>query len=191
MSEFDPPEFYCPDTTRCAHCGETLPLDPQPDTPAFRGFCNRGCENGSTDVAKSRTDFARHVLGSEVVLERGETDLHAKRVALVQKAIYRSTQCGAFVNLDSSEEISFGSIVEGCDYGTETHTLTFPFRMALFYTELQEVEDEARQIWNDTHGCEHPECADDSCTHCYENEETGARAVHPGCPHCEGEGVVI
>jgi hypothetical protein len=80
------------------------------------------------------------------------------------------------------EGISIGSIVEGVDYGTETQNLTYPFSAKAFWAAISHVEQEAKNIWNDTHGC--PKCG-------LKNPETGERAINPKCKACKGEGIIL
>lgn len=130
----------------------------------------------------------------------GVTNLSA-----LQKVIFKSTDCGASVQLLTSAElysggspidddvmsdihpevevigVVLGSIVEGVDWGTEEYELLFPFTEKEFNSTLDDVESEANDIWNDTHGC-------DSCP---ENPETGYHMIDSGCPECNGEGSII
>ena len=57
-------------------------------------------------------------------------------------------------------KLMLGSIVEGCDHGTDEHELEIkqldeePEAFAeRFYKAVEEVNDEANSIWNETHGC--------------------------------------
>jgi len=87
-----------------------------------------------------------------------EPDDVPNSVACVQRSVYRYTACGAYCEFDFEEGmVVLGSIVEGVDWGTENHELAWPFTPEDWSKALDEVEDEARSIWHDTHGC--PECA--------------------------------
>ena len=105
-----------------------------------------------------------------------------KTFAELKKNIYKYTDCGAWIE-ESPTEISLGSIVEGCDYGTDTFILPFPFSKDQFDLALDMVESQAEEIWRDTHGCEH--CFSDSY------EEFDQRPIDPDCKHCEGDGAII
>ena len=99
----------------------------------------------------------------------------------VSRTTYKYTQCGAWCE-KTEDGVSVGSIVEGVDYGTETHTLTYPFNLDEFWEKLQLVEDEAKQIWDDTHGCED----------CHNGVELdGATPIDVFCETCKGEGRII
>lgn len=105
----------------------------------------------------------------------GETDF---KQAI--KSTYKYTDCGAWLR-EVEGGIQVGSIVEGVDQGTESHTLLFPFDIKEYWDALQKVEDEASRIWDETHGCE--QCGDEN--------EFGYIPVNPDCPNCEGAGIVI
>ena len=77
--------------------------------------------------------------------------------------------------------ITVGSIVEGVDQSVAPRSLSYPFRIQEFWDALQEVEDEASQIWNETHGC------DD----CERGSDTGYNMINPECKTCKGEGVIL
>ena len=106
----------------------------------------------------------------------GETDF-----SQVERATYKYSDCGAWIAQDE-EGIKVGSIVEGVDEGTETHKLNYPFQIEDFWDALKAVEEEAAQIWNDTHGCE--DCGE---------PEWGmyTRAINPDCQTCKGEGTIL
>jgi len=84
-----------------------------------------------------------------------------------------------------------GSIVEGTDAETDVVEVVLPCTGEQIDAAIQSVEDQADEIWKDTHGCE--EC---SRLHAAENEEdvgegdTGG-PVHPNCSTCGGDGVVL
>jgi hypothetical protein len=96
-----------------------------------------------------------------------------------------------------------GSIVEGCDNGTDEHELEVkqldeePKQFAeRFFKAVEEVNAEANFIWNDTHGCE--TCAkhwhdEGVLAHTYGSFEgcDGMTPVWKDCPDCEGGGVVV
>lgn len=124
-----------------------------------------------------------------------------KLKSLIEKAIYKNTSCGASIQfipetpnkLDSADGsileygneggIIVGSIVEGVDGdGTEYHTLMYPFTMEAFNEAMNAVEEEAKYIWNDTHGC-------DDCG--VGEGELGYPAVNPNCKSCKGQGILI
>ena len=102
-------------------------------------------------------------------------------VAQAKRSTYKYTSCGAWLETDK-EGVSVGSIVEGSDQGTETYKLNYPFEIKDFWNSLDAVEQEAQEIWNDTHGC--ADCGE-------ENLETGYTAINPECKTCEGEGIII
>jgi hypothetical protein len=103
-------------------------------------------------------------------------------VAQVKRSTYKYTSCGAWLETDK-EGVSVGSIVEGVDQGTETYQLNYPFEIKDFWNSLDAVEQEAKEIWNSTHGCEDCDPEMDS--------EQGYAAINPKCKTCEGEGMII
>lgn len=112
----------------------------------------------------------------------------------LEKAIYKGTACGAWIDkiLSSDERVigvRVGSIVEGADPCTEVHDRLFPFTDEQFWDSLQAVEDEAKEIWDDTHGCEH--CWPDGYFGEWGEQEFGCWPINPDCPECNGEGVVL
>ena len=100
----------------------------------------------------------------------------------VKRATYKYTTCGAWI-AQSSDGITIGSIVEGCDEGTSVYTLDYPFEIDLFWDSLDKVDKEAEKIWNDTHGC--GDCGIVSELH------EGLHAINFQCKTCEGEGIII
>ena len=127
-----------------------------------------------------------------------------KTFAEVERNTYKYTDCGAWIKEETEDReyaqffveegmyppetykhpvgIAVGSIVEGVDWGTDTHILHYPFKIQEFWDVLKNVEDEAKYIWNDTHGC-------DDCG--IEHPEWGTQMINPECKTCEGEGVII
>lgn len=106
----------------------------------------------------------------------------------IDHSVYKLTDCGAscqFIHEEGSRYSSFrvgirlGSIVEGVDYDTEYYDLWFPFTQADFYNTLSMIEEEALNIWNETHGCDR--CELDGLD----------RAINPDCPECHGQGIII
>jgi hypothetical protein len=87
---------------------------------------------------------------------------------------------------------SVGSIVEGVDYDCDTVTITYPFELDEFWKALESVEDQANEIWRNTHGCD--KCWDDFHikTDEYGNvQEFGAWPINEECKTCEGHGTII
>lgn len=104
---------------------------------------------------------------------------------LISHWVYKYTDCGAWVDardVGGQPGIGIGSIVEGVDQTTDTQTLAFPFTEKQLWDALQHVEEQAEEIWMDTHGCE--ACGE-------EDPETGYRHVNPDCKTCGGHGGVI
>ena len=106
------------------------------------------------------------------------------RWARVKKAIWKGTSCGAWIEpITGNLGVTVGSIVEGVDWGTDTHCLRYPFKESDLWSALEKVEVEANEIWDSTHGCD--ECGDP-------DEYNGGHIhINPECPSCKGEGVII
>ena len=113
------------------------------------------------------------------VFGHNEVEDDETRMSRIKRSTYKCTDCGAWVEFYDSG-VSVGSIVEGVDHGTESHALLYPFEFEKFWEALEDVEAEAEEIWNSTHGC-------DDCYPEFEED----RSINPECKTCEGEGVVI
>jgi hypothetical protein len=72
----------------------------------------------------------------------------------ISRAIYKGTDCGAYVAPQDGSTaaavwgIVIGSIVEGCDFGTTTYPLAFPFTVSDFWARVEAVEAEAGALWS-------------------------------------------
>lgn len=78
----------------------------------------------------------------------GETLTRDQARDRLKKAIYKGTDCGAWLDF-SDTSVKVGSIVEGTDAETNVYELQYPFTLADFWQAAQAVEDEADEIWND------------------------------------------
>ena len=108
---------------------------------------------------------------------------------LIAKAVYRYTGCGAWIDFEG-ERIQVGSIVEGVDECTEALCLAYPFPMDRYWAALDEVDRQADEIWNRTHGC--AACWPDGTYDEWGNELSfPGWPVNPECKVCGGEGTII
>ena len=103
----------------------------------------------------------------EFMEERGFGE---KTIENIKRNTYKYTDCGAWFEFEgrlneewdckglesqlindplfnSGGKVTVGSIVEGVDYGTENHTLQFPFTLQEFWDALDDVEVEASYLW--------------------------------------------
>jgi len=127
-------------------------------------------------------------------------DYHEK---MVQKTLHcdELRHLGTWKEMDERGQliVSFivGSIVEGVDYDTDNIEVDAKqldqepseYR-SRFYAALQEVEDQARSIWNDTHGCE--SCAAYWTDQGLDIDDSGGLVpVYKYCPECRGTGIAI
>jgi hypothetical protein len=92
---------------------------------------------------------------------------------------------------DLIQQIQVSSIVEGVHEGTSTHTVECGTEdcdpdeiRKQFWDAVENVEAEAKAIWDDTHGC-------DTCCKHWEMEEGEMCPVWTECPECNGHGIVI
>lgn len=119
--------------------------------------------------------------------------------AALERLVYKGTECGAWFNVlrdarKAARGVQVGSIVEGIEPTTETHTLMFPFEPGAFRRALDEVEAEAAELWNATHGC--PQCwqgpkNDEGWPVDEAGEELDEWPVDPQCAECGGHGRII
>ena len=165
----------------CQHCNLNLGDPSISRVFAIEGFCCAECL--SADRARLKPPaLVRPMLqlfGREIGKHlRFDTESYED---LLSRAVYKGTDCGAWLKIRTPDTIQLGSIVEGCDFGTETRTLTWPFTAKEFWDALDEIEREAAYIWDQTHGCE--------C--CHMEGEWGHDAIDPLCKNCRGQGAVI
>lgn len=112
---------------------------------------------------------------------------HKYRLRTWPRSIYKNLKLALWklINGKTSRKcigIRIGSIVEGVDYGTASHTVLFPMSDDDLSVTLTMVNTEAISIWNATHGCE--DCHDGM-------ELDGAIPIDIDCKTCKGEGQII
>ena len=129
----------------------------------------------------------------------------------IDRNTYKYTNCGAWV-VEQKEEreyaslfleesmspryyshstgLTVGSIVEGVDYDCTPVTVTYPFELDEFWEALKAVEDQADEIWKDTHGCD--KCWEEPVPNQWGDEvEFGAWPINEECKTCKGEGTIV
>jgi len=89
----------------------------------------------------------------------GEVPEPERCQAVIKKAIYKNTACGAWIRFEA-DGIELGSIVEGSDAETTTHKLAYPFEYNLIWEALEAIEDEAEYLWTEAN-CD----IDSDCSH--------------------------
>ena len=75
----------------------------------------------------------------------------------IDRRIYKATSCGAwlrFINIDNTDAIEVGSIVEGVEQCAESNKLKIPFLESDLWSAIDDIEEQCKTIWNNTHGCE-------------------------------------
>lgn len=110
----------------------------------------------------------------------GESTTEKKAQELISHYAYKYTNCGAWASF-SKDGVKVGSIIEGCDIYTQTYLLEYPFTKKEYFEALDMVENEASEIWIETHGCE--DCGDEN--------EIGYISINPRCKTCKGEGTIL
>jgi len=66
----------------------------------------------------------------------------------IEKALYKSSSCGAWVHFDN-DGIIIGSIVEGSDFEIKADKLTYPFPEKSLDQTIEFVEGEVQVVWDD------------------------------------------
>lgn len=109
-------------------------------------------------------------------------------IARISKAIYYSTNCGAFLQELEPDDyegigpgIAIGSIVEGSDVGATTHKLHYPFNESDIWSALNQVEEEAAELWHIAN-CHEEDCEVGDCQGCKDDcgcELAEAASDHP------------
>ena len=165
----------------CKHCGLKLDDTSIQELFATNGFCCSECF--SADRARVNPPaLVRPMLqlfGREIGDHlKFDTESYEE---LLSRAVYKVTQCGAFLKIIDHYTIRLGAIVEGGNFGTEVYTLVWPFSSTEFWETLDEIEGEAAYLWDQTHGCE--------C--CHMEGEWGHEAIDPLCKNCKGQGVTV
>lgn len=80
-------------------------------------------------------ELSEQYFGLEVALE-----------SKMKRALYKGTDCGAWIEFDA-DGVRVGSIVEGCDFGTASYNLKYPFEKSDLEERLQAIEKEADAVW--------------------------------------------
>jgi len=133
----------------------------------------------------------------------------AKNWGQIYRALYKGTDCGVSDGIAIQDypepvycdelykhgldapvlAIHISSIVEGVDACTETEIVSLTKKgtrktgtvVKRLFTACDEIEKQARYIWNETHGCDE----------CDIEGEWGGNAINPDCKACKGEGQII
>ena len=104
--------------------------------------------------------------------------------AVLSKAIFKGTVCGAWVAQWENDDplgVVVGTIVEGVDDCPAAIRIKVPFKISEFWNALTTIDSQADEIWRDTHGC--PDCWPD-----YDGNEC---AINPNCEACGGGGQIL
>ena len=99
----------------------------------------------------------------------------------LNRAVFKYTECGAsFYVPEARDRVVVSGYVEGWDGECQPHELAFPFTIEAFEKALAECDDEADEVWTQTHGC--GDCGDAT---------DGYVEINPNCASCKGEGVIL
>lgn len=101
----------------------------------------------------------------------------AETEAQCRRRLYKATDCGAWVEF-GEDGITLGSIVEGCDFGTNVYLLRWGngFKAEDIQARIDEIEREAEALWK---WCNEPMDAEDP---------EGQTAMDAGCDAPDGFG---
>ncbi len=70
----------------------------------------------------------------------------------IKKSVYKHTSCGAWIAFTETG-VKVGSIVEGCDFGTEEYDISYNGDdkqfMKSFFAAIEEIETEADFLWRE------------------------------------------
>ena len=141
---YDEPMY---DDTHCFHCSARLPEDPdysklKGDEPEFDGFCSEACRADSFHKKP-------HLPCIRPIFDMLSHDLGENPDAW-SKAIYKGTECGAWLRIVDATTINVGSIVEGSDAEFQT-TLEWPFTKDEFWEAVSEINRQAIDAWEEAH----------------------------------------
>jgi hypothetical protein len=123
------------------------------------------------------------------------------------RSTYKYTDCGPAVGMEIDGKtlwcsdlpgewkgiitmIAVGSIVEGVDEGCQTIEIWLTEDKELkeiaeeYWDAVERVDKEAKNIWNDTHGCE-------GCAELFGADEFDLVPIHTDCKQCGGHGIII
>lgn len=87
------------------------------------------------------------------------------------------------IKVKTGEEWVFrcGSIVEGVDAEVMPEEVVLPCVPSDLDRAVKAVEDAAKSLWNETHGCDN----------CSAENDTGYRSINHACTACHGEGTIL
>jgi hypothetical protein len=125
-------------------------------------------------------------LYEEITGERLKTDDRYEVERHIQKAIYKGTDCGAWVAF-SPEGVQVGSIVEGSDCEIYGDKLEWGFKMTAFWDAIEDVNHRASVEWEIANNDHTEECAERIVS--MEEQRASYRLKWPRyCRTCNGWG---
>jgi len=125
----------------CFHCGYKFPADAEIEGnfPMEEGFC---CQECLSNNAEKKTIPCIRPMFKFLCEELGRDTVEGW-----SKSVYKGTACGAWLTLNSCDEIMLGSIVEGSEVEIEPHYLNWPFTSEQFWGALEAINNEASWYW--------------------------------------------
>ena len=169
----------------CACCGADLeslyPEDGNLPDFMFDGFCSKACD----DLYASNCQGLIVVRPLYDLLNTELRNGKGQGVEQWRKVLFEGSGTSLHIVGHRGDSIAIGSIVEGIDAEVENVQLDWPFTKEELWDTIHSVKDEHDRLWNETHGCEG--CAALNG----ENDEQDYIHIHPDCPVCDGEGIII
>jgi hypothetical protein len=124
------------DDEHCAHCGADLDYTQDSDGPIDDGYCSEECRRGEhVPCVRPMYDLLSQDLGGDY--------------SAWDRAIYKATECGAWMRLIDERTVQVGSIVEGSDAEVTAPPMVWPFTTNDFWDMVRDVNREASQLWEE------------------------------------------
>lgn len=140
-------------------------------------------------------DWDRYVAFEDANAEAAEIDESARKVCAdywgskdatweqMARYAFKYTESGiSFYHTESAPgQVLIGGYCESVDQECPSYALNWPFKRADVARAVKRADQDAIDLWNETHGCE--DCGD--------LDGYGYRQVNPKCKTCNGSGVVL
>lgn len=134
------PQEYCPDDSLCFWCGAELPDNPEPDTPAFEGYCSVECQKGTNKNKKLINCEAqlREFLGIDDIARR----------------VYKDTSCGVCY-LANENGVTLSGYAEGDQGQCPEYLLMWgKFNGEMFIQAMEEADRDGCERFDELNGGE-------------------------------------
>ena len=109
----------------------------------------------------------------------------------IARRLFKATTCGIVFSLREGG-IYMSGYCEGADAECQARMLDYPFTADIFWREVDAADQDGRDMWDQTHGCDTcwPEGYVDEWGSTWEPGEVGA-PVNKECPECKGHGIIL